>query len=110
MGGGPADGRYTKGLFRGSRLRLPYLVGTLRSRACSQFRVVAPQTRLFPVVVLACWNDRCLGSDDDSGQPASTCGQERLKKAKAAQENDLPISSSSPRTPALRRPPCRFYA
>src|SRR5438876_12184204 len=83
MGGGPADGRYTKGLFRGSRLRLPYLVGTLRSRACSQFCVVAYQTRLFPVVVLACWNCRCLGSDDGSGQPASTCGQERLRSALA---------------------------
>jgi hypothetical protein len=32
-------------------------------------------------VVLACWNCRCVCSDDNSGQPASTCGRERLVAA-----------------------------
>jgi hypothetical protein len=31
---GPVDGRFTKELFRGPRVRHPYPVGTLRSRAC----------------------------------------------------------------------------
>jgi len=35
------------------------------------------------MVVLACWNYRCPGSDDNSGQLASTCGQERLRSALA---------------------------
>ena len=68
---GPADG--SKRLFRGPRHRHPYLVGTLRSRAYSRFRVGASQTRLVSLVVLAYWNYRDLGPDDDSGQPASTC-------------------------------------
>src|SRR6266446_293756 len=85
---GPADGRHTKNLFRGSRLRLPYLVGTLRPRSCSQFCVVAYQTRLFLVVVLACWNFRCPGSHDNSGQLASTREQERLRSALAGRLGD----------------------
>jgi len=35
------------------------------------------------MVVLACWNYRCPGSDDNSGQLASPCGQERLRSALA---------------------------
>src|SRR6266404_5344028 len=81
---GPADGRHTKNLFRGSRLRLPYIVGTLRPRAGSQFCVVAYQTRLFLVVVLAYWNYRCPGSNDNSGQLASrfTCFDSRTRTIK----------------------------
>src|SRR5258707_15221658 len=100
---GPADGRFTKELFRGPRVRHPYPVGTLRSRACNQFCVVAYQTRLVSVVVLACWNCRCVCSDDNSRQPASTCGQERVVAASSESRKSEPIEFSTYATAPCRK-------
>jgi len=51
-----------------------YIVGALRSRACSRFRLVTFQARPVSMVDLARWSCRSLGSDDNSVGLASGCG------------------------------------
>jgi hypothetical protein len=94
---GPEDGKYTKTYLGVLGFGFHIFSGLFALGHCSQFRVVDYQKRLVSLVVLACWDCRGFGSDDNREQPASTCGQERLRTPEPTGLWVVSIASRSPR-------------